>query len=205
METVPWKLQIKEYSIEGRPSYDIGVTSFEINEKVVGNGASEVAREEERRREIRREKYFLKVYANNYEVGQSEKAELQWPSFRVNFQQKFNILVYTAPATLRVEVVKSGFVNTVIDTIYLSVPGLNAKSLTSSEKRYSSTPFASNGAEVRKQAKEDVKKEERVNSAAPAGVLLHRMEWKGDSNKMPLIATKTAEEETACSIETESD
>jgi hypothetical protein len=31
-------------------------------------------------------------------------------------------------------------------------------------------------------------------------VLLHRMEWKGESSKMPLIATKTAEEETACTV-----
>jgi hypothetical protein len=37
METVPWKLHIKEFNINERPSYDIGVTANEINEKVVAN------------------------------------------------------------------------------------------------------------------------------------------------------------------------
>ena len=59
-------------------------------------------------------------------------------------------MLYTAPATLKVEVVKSGFINQVIDTIYIPIPGVNAKSLTSSEKRYASTSFALNGKEYRK-------------------------------------------------------
>lgn len=50
---------------------------------------------------IRAEEYYLRIFANNYEVGRSEKVHLQWPSFRVNFQQKFSILLYTAPATLK--------------------------------------------------------------------------------------------------------
>jgi hypothetical protein len=74
----------------------------------------------------------LRIYANNYEVGRSEKVKLQWPSFKVPFQQKFSILLYTAPATLRVDVVKAGFVDTVIDSVFLSVPGLNARSIVSS-------------------------------------------------------------------------
>lgn len=49
METVPWKVQIKEYNIEGRPSYDIGVTPFEVNEKVVANLAADTQKEELRR------------------------------------------------------------------------------------------------------------------------------------------------------------
>ena len=49
METVPWKIQIKEYNIEGRPSYDIGVTPFEVNEKVVANLAADTQKEELRR------------------------------------------------------------------------------------------------------------------------------------------------------------
>jgi hypothetical protein len=59
-------------------------------------------------------------------------------------------MLYTAPATLKVEVIKSGLINQVIDIIYIPVPGINAKSLTSSEKRYASTSFALNGKEYRK-------------------------------------------------------
>lgn len=64
-------------------------------------------------------------------------------------------MVYTAPATIKVEVVKSGLINQVIDTIYLAVPGLNAKSLTSSEKRFAATSFCLNGKEFRKKSKEE--------------------------------------------------
>lgn len=53
METVPWKIQIKEYRILEMPSYDIGVTPFEVNEKVVSNVAADARKEELRREEIR--------------------------------------------------------------------------------------------------------------------------------------------------------
>lgn len=49
METVPWKIHLKEYVLEGRPSYDVGVTPFEVNEKVVAANAPDIAREEQRR------------------------------------------------------------------------------------------------------------------------------------------------------------
>ena len=74
----------------------------------------------------------MKIYANDFEVGRSQKFKLQWPTFKVPIYQKFTIMLYTAPATLKVEVIKSGFINQVVDTIYLPVPGVNAKSLTSS-------------------------------------------------------------------------
>lgn len=78
----------------------------------------------------------MRLYANNNLIGTSDKVKLQWPSFKVNFNHKFNILVYTAPATIKVEIIKSALFNTLIDTIYLPVPGMNAKSITSSERRY---------------------------------------------------------------------
>lgn len=50
---MPWKIQIKEYRILEMPSYDIGVTPFEVNEKVVSNVAADARKEELRREEIR--------------------------------------------------------------------------------------------------------------------------------------------------------
>jgi len=82
---------------------------------------------------------------------------MQWPAFRVPIMQKFNIMVFTAPATLKVEVIKSGFINQIVDTIYLPVPGINAKSITSTEKKYAASSFASNGRDYRKQQKGDAK------------------------------------------------
>lgn len=87
-------------------------------------------------------------------------------------------MVYTAPATLKVEVIKSGFINQVIDTIYLAIPGINAKSLTSSEKRYAATSFALNGKDYRRKMKDDKEKEDNLMES-PSGILLHRIEWKG--------------------------
>jgi hypothetical protein len=37
--------EIKEYQIDGRPSYDVGVSPFEVNEKVVGGSAADIANE----------------------------------------------------------------------------------------------------------------------------------------------------------------
>jgi hypothetical protein len=31
METVPWKIHVKEFEIDGKPSYDIGVTPVEVS------------------------------------------------------------------------------------------------------------------------------------------------------------------------------
>ena len=44
METVPWKIHIKQFTIDERPSYDIGVTSFDVNDKVIASNMQEVAK-----------------------------------------------------------------------------------------------------------------------------------------------------------------
>ena len=45
METVPWKIHVKEFDVQGRPSYDIGVTPVEVGEKVVSNSPADVEAE----------------------------------------------------------------------------------------------------------------------------------------------------------------
>ena len=91
-------------------------------------------------------------------------------------------MVYTSPATLKVEVTKCGIIDTVVDTVYVSVPGMQARSLTASEKRYGHTYFSSH-------RKEETDAETKVAS----GLLLHRVEWVGEGSKMPTIGTKTAQ------------
>lgn len=99
-ETVPWRINVKEYNVgESRKSYDIGVTPIEINERLTGDGAQA---EVQRREEIKKEKYFVRIYINGYEVAKSEKMNLQWPTFKVNFNQKFNITVYSSPSSIQV-------------------------------------------------------------------------------------------------------
>ena len=84
------------------------------------------------------------MYANGNEIGRSEKIRLQWPTFRVSLNHKFTVMVYSSPATLRVDILRCGFIDSLIDTVHVSVPGENARSITSSEKRYGQTYFTDN-------------------------------------------------------------
>ena len=63
---------------------------------------------------------------------------------------------------------------------------------------YGASTFAENGSEYRKLLREKKKTDKNPDTKAPSGILLHRIEWKGEGSKMPMMAPKTAEEETAC-------
>ena len=39
MDTVPFNFQAKEYEVDGKKSFDFGVTPIEINQKPTGEGA----------------------------------------------------------------------------------------------------------------------------------------------------------------------
>ena len=47
MQTVPFRLNAKEYEVDGRKSFDFGVTASEINDKPTGNGAAAEIRRRE--------------------------------------------------------------------------------------------------------------------------------------------------------------
>jgi len=53
--------------------------------------------------------------------------------------------VYSAPYQIAVQIVKSGFINQVVDTVNLSLPGANSRTITASEKKFAIASFASNG------------------------------------------------------------
>ena len=59
--------------------------------------------------------------------------------------------VYSAPSSIQVEIIKVGVINKVIDTINLALPGINSKTITSSERRFASANFALNGHRARKE------------------------------------------------------
>ena len=65
-------------------------------------------------------------------MAKSQKVSLQWPSFRVPINEKFNVTVYSAPSSIQVEIVKVGIINKVVDIISLSLPGVNSKTITAS-------------------------------------------------------------------------
>ena len=92
----------------------------------------------------------MKIYINGYEVAKSEKVHLNWPSFKVLINQKFNVTVYSAPSSIQIEVIKVGIINQTIDIISLALPGVNSKTITSSEQRYAGALFSLNGPKFRK-------------------------------------------------------
>ena len=75
---------------------------------------------------------MIKISINGYEVAKSEKIHLVWPSFRVPINSKFNVTVYSAPSSIQVEIIKVGLINRTIDTISLTLPGINSKTITAS-------------------------------------------------------------------------
>ncbi len=74
----------------------------------------------------------MKVFINDNEVAKTSKFPLQWPSFKVPVQEQISITVYSAPYHVAVQVIKSGFINQVIDTVTITLPGANSKTITSS-------------------------------------------------------------------------
>ncbi|CAM6006119.1 unnamed protein product [Sphagnum balticum] len=53
METVPWRIHVKEYEVDGKVGYDLGVTSVEAGERVVAKNVEFAEAEERRREQIR--------------------------------------------------------------------------------------------------------------------------------------------------------
>ena len=72
------------------------------------------------------------IYINGNEVAKSQKVHLQWPSYRVPINEKFNVTVYSAPSSIQVEIIKVGIINKIVDTINLNLPGVNSKTITAS-------------------------------------------------------------------------
>lgn len=104
---------------------------FEI-ERLDMNQSQLAINEKTRRSFIQQEKYFLKVIINGNEVARTEKFFLQWPSYKVPIHEQLSITVYSAPYQVAVQIVKSGFINQVIDTVNLSLPGANSRTITAS-------------------------------------------------------------------------
>lgn len=103
-------------------------------------------------------------------MARSEKINMQWPSFKVPFNQKYSVVVYSGPSKIQVEIIKSGLIDSIVDTINLTIPGINSKTITSSEQRYAAAQFSSNGVKYRK-SEEDPK--------PPSGLVVYCIEWKG--------------------------
>jgi hypothetical protein len=86
----------------------------------------------------------------------------------VSVHEQISITVYSAPYNIAVQIVKSSFINQVVDTVSLALPGANSKTITASEKKFAMANFALNGKETRN-------KKEKEEPKAPSGTVLYMM------------------------------
>jgi coiled-coil and C2 domain-containing protein 2A len=107
-----------------------------VNEKVGTNNKAIPSKELNRREKIKKQTYYVKVYINNELMAKTPKVAISWPEFEVNFRELLNVFIFTKPYSIAVEICQSGFFDTVLDRIEISIPGEHAHSLTSASTIY---------------------------------------------------------------------
>jgi hypothetical protein len=85
----------------------------------------------QRRQRIKSTRIKLKIYVNENLMAETEKVNISWPSFDVEFYEKFQIFLYTRPYNVRIDVCECGFTTKVISSVEVEVPGQHVYTLTS--------------------------------------------------------------------------
>jgi len=98
--------------------------------------------ERSRRQRIAQFKVWVGIYINGVYVGRTKKVFLEWPSFEVNFLEKFQIYLFRKPATIEFRIYMGTFRSIQIDSVMIDIPGENANTLTSSSTIYREKSFA---------------------------------------------------------------
>lgn len=79
---------------------------------------------------MEKEVYFLRLVVNNSVVGKTSKLRMTWPHFSLPVYEKFSIFLFTMPSSIKLEIVRDGIFETVIDGVALKLPGEHAQTLT---------------------------------------------------------------------------
>ena len=137
--------------------------------------------------------YFLRLVINDNEVSKTSKLRMNWPHFTLPIYEKFSMFLFTMPSSIKLEVVRNGIIETVIDSIGLKLPGEHAQTLTSAERRLISENFYENGDAVRKK---------KVQPFGHVGTITYKVEWKGEGPHMP-PSNITISDEVSTQAETE--
>ena len=103
----------------------------DVFEKVGTNNRLIPKQEMNRRDKVKKQSYYLKLYVNNELMASTPKTEIDWPYFEVNFNELFQVFIFTKPYSIAVEVCQGGLFGSTIDRIEISIPGEHSNSLTS--------------------------------------------------------------------------
>ena len=74
-------------------------------------------------------------------MAETEKVNISWPSFDVEFYEKFQIFLYTRPYNVRIDVCECGFTTKVISSVEVEVPGQHVYTLTSTQSLLKDVAF----------------------------------------------------------------
>lgn len=121
----------------------------------------------QRRNKIKKSKMMLKIYINDNLMAKTDKVNISWPSFEVEFFEKFQIFLYTKPYNVRVDVCTAGIGSTVINSIDLDIPGENVHTLTSASSLIRNVDYK----KVQKKTQSKKQKAKEVASKVDKGLV----------------------------------
>lgn len=135
------KNSILIFSEEHTDEFELFLSQQEYSKVSDFSGRVLPSNERNRRQKIAQNKIWIEVYINGGRVGCTKKMNLEWPSFEVNFLEKFQIYLFRKPAFIEFRVYMGTLRANRIDTVKIDIPGENANTLTSSSTIYREKAF----------------------------------------------------------------
>ncbi|XP_061491540.1 protein CC2D2B isoform X3 [Rhineura floridana] len=148
--------------------------------------------EQKRRKKVKVEKYFIKIYYNNKLVSSTPEAAL-YQDFKVIFQQFFRIQVLNWPESLQLEIFESNKKPTLLTKVYLPLPNdfilKNKDVLDEAEFSCEQQVKPSDGA-VGSNVTFFLDENEREKLCIlTSGKLIYSLSWTADDKGVPLAPT----------------
>ena len=101
-------------------------------------------REKIRRTRIGKQKVIVKIYINDFFVGQSQIKKIPKNNWEIRIMEKFLIHLFTKPHKIKFVICIKSFLKTqIIDSVEVEIPGENAKTITSTSNIFREVSFNS--------------------------------------------------------------
>ena len=136
------KLLIRTYqSSEGTEEYEFGLT----HELPSEDKSSLTSTEVNRRAVIRSTRIFLRLMINGEYVARTNKKYVTFPNFEVDICEQFVVYLYTMPNSIAIDVVTGTMRSRTLATMYMEVPGMNVRTITSTSTLIRQLQFPARG------------------------------------------------------------
>ena len=101
-------------------------------------------RERARRAKIAKQKIIVKIYINDFFVGQSQIKQIPNKGWEIKVMEKFLIHLFTKPHKIKFVICIKYFLSTlIIDSVEVEIPGENANTITSTSSIFREVKFGS--------------------------------------------------------------